>query len=58
MLVILIISCIHPKEQTTMVPNGNQITALFEGSDQLGLSNRTRFYSLQVEGIVSVDDMA
>ena len=41
-----------------MVHTGNQITEFFEDAAQMGLSNRTRADSLQVEGVVSVDYMA
>ena len=41
-----------------MVLNAAQITALFEDAAHMGLSNRTRFHSLNDEGITLVDDLA
>ena len=41
-----------------MVLTALQTTAFFENASQMGLSNRTRTGSLQVEGIVDVADMA
>ena len=41
-----------------MVLTADQITAFFEYATQMGFSNRTRFDSLNAEGITSVDDLA
>ena len=41
-----------------MILNVAQITALSEDTAQMGLSNRTRFYSLNAKEITSVDDLA
>ena len=40
-----------------MVLTADQITAFFEDTTQMGFSNRTRFDSLNAEGITSVDDL-
>ena len=41
-----------------MVLIGAQIIAFFEDVAQMELSNRTRFYLLNYEGITLVDDLA
>ena len=40
-----------------MIITASQINALFEDASQMGFSNRNRFYSLNAEGITSVDDL-
>ena len=41
-----------------MVLTASQITNFFEDASQMGLFNRSRFDSLNTEGIMPVDDLA